>query len=141
MPLSQAPNPTSDIATSPKASELAPPCVLLIDIEPTTAALFDEWLRLDGLRVRLDAHDCAGQGVALILIELSFPRLDGARQLQLLGLAWPGVPVVALSPTFLPGVSANGEVARQLGAAAVLAAPVSRDSLRRTVAQTLGMQR
>jgi CheY-like chemotaxis protein len=113
--------------------------VLLIDIEPATAALFDEWLRLDGLCVRLDAHDCARQGVALILTELSFPRAGGERQLQGLRLAWPGVPIVVLSPTFLPGAAANGDVARQLGAAAVLAAPVSRDNLRGTVARALGM--
>jgi CheY-like chemotaxis protein len=141
MPQPPEPNPTSDIAAAPTARGAAPPCVLLIDIEPATSALFEEWLRQDGLRVRHDAHECAGQGVALILIELAFPRVDGARQLQLLGLAWPGVPVLVLSPTFLPGVAANGEVARQLGAAAVLAAPVSRDNLRSTVARALEIAR
>ncbi|MES2959568.1 MAG: hypothetical protein V4792_15360 [Pseudomonadota bacterium] len=111
-------------------------CVLLLNIEPATATLFDEWLAHDGLRVQREA--CTGEALALILIELPFPRQDGAQQLQRLAAAWPGVPVVALSPTFLPGVSPHGEVARQLGAAAVLAAPVSRVTLCAAVASLLG---
>ena len=115
---------------------VAAPNVLLLDIEPPTAALFDEWLRREGVRTQREARD--GESVALILLELAFPRRDGAQRLQRLAATWPGVPVLVLSPTFLPGVSAQGEVARQLGAAAVLAAPVARDTLRAAVAGLLG---
>lgn len=113
----------------------APPGVLLLDIEPTSAALFDEWLTRDGWRV-LRGTAGAG-GVGLIVIELAFPRQGGAQRLQQLQRRWPGVPVIVLSPTFLAGVSPQGEVARQLGAAAVLAAPVARETLRAAVAQVL----
>jgi CheY-like chemotaxis protein len=117
----------------------AAPAVLLLGIEPATAGLFDEWLTRDGLRVLQQARPRTGthERVALIVIDLAFPRRDGARQLHQLAQAWPGVPVLALSSTFLPGVAAQGEVARQLGAAAVLAAPVARDALRGAVAQLL----
>ncbi|WP_298824681.1 hypothetical protein [uncultured Piscinibacter sp.] len=44
------------------------------------------------------------------------------------------MPVVVLSPTLLPHVSPQGEVARALGAAAVLPSPLSRDLLCDTIA-------
>jgi DNA-binding NarL/FixJ family response regulator len=105
--------------------------VLLLDIEPPTAALFDEWLALDGRRIW---HGQAPAGaVDLIVTALAFPRQGGRQRLESLRHRWPGVAVVVLSPTFLVGVSPRGEVARQLGATAVLPAPVTRETLRATV--------
>ena len=91
--------------------------VLLQDIDPTMADLYEAWLSLDGLRAQ--RHAVAGEPIALILTDLPFPRQDGATRLRQLAQSWPDVPVLALSSTFLPGVAAQGEVARQLGAAAV----------------------
>ena len=79
----------------------------------------------------------AGEPLALILIDLPFPRQDGTQRLQQPAQAWPGVPVIALSSTFLPHVAAQGEVARQLGAAAVLPAPVAQGTLRAAVARLI----
>ncbi len=114
--------------------------VLLCDVEPATAALFAEWLAAEGLRADSDAS-AAEPPAALILIELPFPRQGGQQRLRELARAWPGVPVIVLSPTLLPGVAAQGGVARQLGATAVLAAPVARDTLRAAVAQALQRRR
>jgi CheY-like chemotaxis protein len=111
------------------------PAVLLRGIEPAMATLFDEWLTRDGLRVL--RHAAANERIGLILIDLPFPRQDGAQRLQQLAQAWPGVPVLALSSAFFAGVAAQGDVARQLGAAAVLAAPVARETLRAAVAKVL----
>jgi CheY-like chemotaxis protein len=111
------------------------PAVLLRGIEPEMAALFDEWLTRDRLRVLRQAD--ADERLSLILIDLPFPRQDGAPRLRQLAQAWPGVPVLVLSSTFLPGVAAQGDVAHQLGAAAVLASPVARDTLRAAVAKLL----
>ena len=121
--------------TSPRA--VATRRVLLCDIEPATAALFAEWLGAEGLRADSDAARPEPPAV-LILIELPFPRQGGQQRLRELAQAWPGVPAVVLSPTLLPGVSPQGEVARQLGAAAVLPVPVSREALRAAVAWVLG---
>ena len=114
------------------------PGVLLVDIEPALTGLLQEWLASDGLQVREAGVAHAHEPVALILIDLPYPRRDGTRRLQQLARAWPGVPVVVLSATVFAGVAAHGEVARQLGAAAVLATPVARATLRATVRALLG---
>jgi CheY-like chemotaxis protein len=108
--------------------------VLLCDVEPAMAALFNEWLGADGLCVDSDAAR-PQPPVALILIDLAYPRQGGRERLAQLQRDWPGVPVIVLSPTLLPGVAPQGEVARQLGAAAVLPAPVSAEALRAAVAR------
>lgn len=110
--------------------------VLLCDIEPAMVALLGEWLAGDGLRADADVL-AAEPPAVLIVIELPFPRQGGRERLQQLQRAWPGVPVIVLSPTLLPGVLPQGDVARQLGAAAVLPAPVSRQALRAAVARLL----
>jgi CheY-like chemotaxis protein len=121
------------------AAAAAAPLVLLQDIEPAMADLIEDWLTQDGHRVQ--RHAARGQAVALILVDIPFPRLHGAAKMRHLARVWPGVPALVLSSTFLPGVAARGEVARQLCAAAVLAAPVTRDALRRVIAPWLGRQR
>lgn len=126
-------DPTHARGASPPATHQDPAAlgVLLLDIEPSTAVLFDEWLARDGWRIW---QERAPAGVVrLIVIELAFPRQGGRQRLAQLHGLWPGVPVVVLSPTFLVGVAPRGEVARQLGAAAVLPAPVTRETLRATV--------
>lgn len=119
----------------PTGLALSPPGVLLLDMEPAMAGLLDEWLVREGWRVQHDAARAAGIG--LIVIDLPYPRQDGAARVRQLQRAWPGVPVVVLSSTFLPGVPVHGEVALKLGAAAVLASPVARETLSRVVAQLL----
>jgi CheY-like chemotaxis protein len=106
--------------------------VLLLDIEPAMAELFAEWLAADGLAADTDAALAVPPAV-LILIDLPYPRQGGRERLAHLRATWPGVPIVVLSPTLLPGVSPQGEVARALGAAAVLSSPVSREALRGAV--------
>lgn len=125
--------PTAADASAPCRASPLPRHALLIDVEPATAELFAHWLAPDGWQM-LSAATPADR-VALIVIELAFPRQSDRQRLLDLAQAWPGVPVIVLSPTLLPGVSPQGEVARQLGAAAVLSAPVSADALRAAVAR------
>ena len=120
--------------------EPLPPRILLVDIEPAMAALFVEWLAADGLMADSDMTRTEPPA-ALILIDLPFPRQRGREPLERLQRTWPGVPVAVLSPTLLPGVSPQGEVARALGAAAVLPSPVSRESLRAAIFGLLKVQR
>lgn len=106
------------------------PRVLLVDIEPALAGLLAEWLQQAGIGVRAargadaNALPCRAE---LLVIDIAFPRRGPTPRLQALALAWPGTPILALSATFFAGVAARGEVARRLGAAAVLATPVARE--------------
>ena len=43
---------------------------------------------------------------ALAIVDVAFPRQDGAERLQALARAVPGMPLLALSPTFFAGVAA-----------------------------------
>ena len=108
-----------------------PPRVLLIDIEPALGALVAEWLAERGLAtVAANAESPERHApAALAVVDVAFPRQDGARRLQALARSLPGTPVLALSPTFHAGVAANGSVAQRLGVAEVLATPVRRDDL------------
>lgn len=114
------------------------PRILLLDIEPAMAALLVEWLAAEGVAADSNAGR-ADPAATLILIELPFPRQGGRERLARLAEAWPGVPVIVLSPTFLPGVPPQGEVARQLGAAAVLPSPLSRQRLCGTIVRLLNV--
>lgn len=101
---------------------------MLADIDPVFEPLISQWLRDEGLQVLADTPVPA-QRVDLLLVDLPFPRQGASPRLQALGRAHPGTPVLALSPTLLPGVPPRGDVARQLGVAAVLSMPVTREGL------------
>ena len=139
-----------DDPDSSSAACAAPPgvgraaVVLLIDLEPALAALLGEWLAGTGVQTRaLRAADVPGLNAAvdLIVVDIPFPRQGASPALQQLARARPGTPILALSSTFFTGVAAGGEVARQLGVAAVLAAPVGREAWLAAVARLLEPRR
>lgn len=115
-------------AASLPEADAARRSVLLADLEPALQALLQTWLGEIGLR-GAPADAVAPVAPALLLIGLPYPRQGSTARLRELARAWPGVPVIALSPTLLAGVAARGDVARQLGVQAVLATPVARDAL------------
>jgi CheY-like chemotaxis protein len=126
-------------APSPShASPATRPCILLAQIEEAVAALVEEWLHADGYRVRRSGGEPGESPADLVLLELPFPRHGQTERLRRLAEAMPGVPVLALSPTFLPGIDTHGPVAQQLGVAAVLPAPLRRDALLAAVGRLLG---
>jgi hypothetical protein len=108
---------------------------LLIDVEPATTGLIELWLGADGWLLRSDARP--GDAVDLVVVELAFPRRADRQRIRTLCEVWPDAPVIVLSPTFFADVPAQGDVARQLGVAAVLATPLSHEALRSTVARLL----
>lgn len=123
-----------DAATSAEA-----PAVLLVDLEPSVAALFAEWLAEAGLRAVIGTPGTAGSAAAAVaVLDLPFPRQGGRERVAQLAGALPGRPVVALSPTFHAGIASRGEVARQLGVHGVVAAPARRDALLHAVRAALG---
>jgi DNA-binding response OmpR family regulator len=125
---------------------LRPPVVWLAGLEAELAALLAEWLAEVGI-VALVAGGSAErepawpQRVDLVVVDIPFPRLGAAAQLQGLALAWPQAPVLALSGTFFASVAARGAVARELGVAGVMAKPVSREAWLCEVQRLLEQQR
>ena len=105
--------------------------VLLLDLEPALGALLGEWLAEHGIATVAASADSPHRLVpaALAVVDVAFPRQDGARRLQALARSLPAMPVLALSPTFFAGVAASGSVAQRLGVAEVLPTPVRRDDL------------
>lgn len=103
------------------------PCVLVLDADRATFGLVSEWLAADGWRVSETAQP--GVAPALVLVDVPFPRHDGAQHLGRIAQAHPGAPLIALSPTFFGSVLCTGDCADALGVAGVLPKPVSREAL------------
>ncbi len=125
---------TSEPAGSEVASAIAAAeeraLALLVDVEPSLAALIAEWLAEIGVDACSDGAPPPGErAVALVVVDVPYPRREGARRLGAIAAALPDAPILALSPTFFAGVATSGSVARDLGAAGVLATPVRRDAL------------
>lgn len=110
-----------------ETSQRGMPCVLVLDADRATFGLVSEWLAADGWRVSDSA--ASGEAPALVLVDVPFPRHDGAQHLQRIAEALPGVPLIALSPTFFGSVLCTGDCADALGVAGVLPKPVSREAL------------
>lgn len=124
----------ADPATGP-----VPSTVLAIDLDPAIAELVALWLAAEGWRCR--RHPVPGESVSLILIEVAFPRTGECDRLKAAAVLWPGVPVILLSPTFFHEVPMRGELAHELGVAAVLATPLAQAEFLAAVRGVVGRAR
>jgi DNA-binding response OmpR family regulator len=105
--------------------EAQAPRALILDADPALLGLLEEWLLGEGCTL---AQNGAGRP-DFIVVDVPFPRDAGLETLQRTALDYPGVPLLVLSSGFFPGIDCNGAVARSLGAAAVLAKPLARETL------------
>ena len=105
----------------------------LLDHEPPWDALLQEWLLEAGFELAVDG----GRAPHLLLVGLSFPRRADRPPLERARAAWPGVPVLALSPTLLADVAADGELARRLQVQGLIALPTRRERLLAMVGRAL----
>lgn len=115
------------------------PRVLVVDADPATQSLLEEWLTENGCQVQSRrsednarpaqcCQDSPVNGFDLALVDVPFPR-QGLAQLERVALAHPGTPIVAMSSTFFASVECTGAVARMLGVAGVLPKPLRREAL------------
>lgn len=112
----------------------------MVDADPATQSLLEEWLTEHGCQVQSrrsednarPAHDSRQDppvnGFDLALVDVPFPR-QGMAQLERVAHAHPGTPIVAMSSTFFASVACTGAVARMLGVAGVLPKPLRREAL------------
>ena len=104
--------------------------VLVADADCALYGLLEEWLAGEGFELSgaCAPDEPARDGYDLIVVDVPFPR-EGVEMLRRLGREHPGTPIVALSAAFFPSVEASGALARELGVAAVLPKPVTREAL------------
>ena len=105
--------------------------ILVVDADPALLGLLEEWLAAPDLSLMAERPetDGADERSDVVIVDVPFPRRDGADVLRRVAARNPGVPVLALSSSFFSGVDANGAVARALGVAGVLPKPLTRHAL------------
>jgi DNA-binding response OmpR family regulator len=94
-------------------------------------ALLSEWLSGAGYIVRDSArtHDREMPRADLVIVSISGPKREIDLLMRSVRSVYPGAPIVALSSQARLGLSSNGGLARELGAARVMAKPLTRQEL------------
>ena len=105
-----------------------------------TRGLLQEWLAAAGYRVRVvDArHAACDAPCDLVIVSVYMPKQAGARCVQAIQAAHPGTPMLAISGQFLPGLAATGATAQMLRVERVVAKPLNRCELLRSVRAIIG---
>lgn len=126
----QSPQPS----LSPPVTATAP-CVLVVDADPATLGLLQEWLGAAGLCV-FEEHAGATGGERdathrfdLAIIDVPFPREGGLQALQHVAREHPSTPILVMSSTFFSNIGCSGPCAKALGVAGCLPKPVPRETL------------
>jgi DNA-binding response OmpR family regulator len=119
--------------------------VVIYEENDLMRGLLEEWLSEAGYRVHAAAsHDLYGGRRAdagpadLIIVSVSMPKHSGAQLVCEIQAKHPGLPLIAISGQFLPGLSANGAIAHGLGVQQVIAKPLTRGDLLGAVRAIIG---
>jgi DNA-binding NtrC family response regulator len=104
--------------------------IVIFEEDPLMRALLQEWLCSAGYHVPDTPPDKEIPGRAdLVIASISSPKHAGACLLQEIQASYPGTPLIALSGQFRGGLSCAGTTAQSLGAAQIIAKPLTRDTL------------
>jgi DNA-binding response OmpR family regulator len=115
------------------------PAIAIYEEDRLMRALLQEWLRSAGYPVRDMSRGTEIPGYAnLVIVSISCPKHAGAQLLREIKAAHPGIPLIALSGQFRGGLSSAGTTAQSLGAALVIAKPLTRDTLLAAVHAMIG---
>jgi DNA-binding NtrC family response regulator len=104
--------------------------IVILEEDPLMRALLQEWLCGAGYHVpdTLPCKEIPAQA-DLVIASISSPKHAGACLLQEIQASYPGTPLIALSGQFRGGLSSAGTTAHSLGAARIIAKPLTRDTL------------
>jgi DNA-binding response OmpR family regulator len=126
------------------------PVIFLIEEDVLLRSLLVEWLTAEGYRVDVGrsvdtgAADAATSAtsdlskVELLIVDVFMPRGHGIERLRSARLAHPGVPVIAISGQFSPGIGAAGAAAAALNVDRVVAKPFEREVMLDAVRSLIG---
>lgn len=106
---------------------------LVVDADRALVDLLDEWLGTLGIEVIHEdlagADPALGENYDMAIVDVPFPRHDGAGRIASVMKEHPATPILAVSAAFFPCVASCGAVARELGVACVLPKPLAREAL------------
>jgi DNA-binding response OmpR family regulator len=122
--------------TAPQATS---PLIHIIGADRATYDLLSEWLTSAGFAVaNAGGTDPAVSGPAVLaIIDVPFTRHGGHELVQRVAAQYPGVRMLALSPTLFSNVRCGGNCARALGVDGVLPKPIAREAMIATVRNLL----
>jgi len=114
--------------------------IAIFEHDALMRALMTEWLTAEGYAVTGASGDeaPAPSSVGAVVVDVFMPRQRGADQVRAARAAYPGVPIVAISGQFRPGVRCEGSTAGALGADRVVAKPFDRQTLLHAVCSLIG---
>lgn len=125
------PRPLRRTRRVPAGATRPAPRVLVVDADATLLALWGEWLSAAGCMVTTAtavAEVCAAR-YDLAIVDVPCPRQDGAARVAAIANGHPGMPIIAVSGSFLPAVRGHCNVARAMGASLALPKPLFRGEL------------
>jgi DNA-binding response OmpR family regulator len=105
--------------------------IVIIEEDDLMRGLLMEWLTGAGYAVHKGGRRGApaGQGADLVIVDLYMPRQAGVDVVRAAQQAHPGIPVIAISAQFRPGLDGSWWAARALGVRKLIGKPFSREDL------------
>jgi DNA-binding NtrC family response regulator len=114
--------------------------IVVYEEDDLMRGLLEEWLKSAGYHVC--THPTHGVpptgGAALVIASITMPKHAGVRRVGDITAKYPRTPLIAISAQFRAGLAAAGTTAQTLGAAQVIAKPLTRDALLRAVTAIIG---
>jgi DNA-binding response OmpR family regulator len=105
--------------------------IVIYEEDQQTRALLEEWLGDAGYHVHI-GNRCSPQadaGCDLVIVSVYMPKLAGVDCVREVRDAHPGIPLLAVSGQFRPGLAADGAAAQRLRVHEVIAKPLMRREL------------
>jgi len=114
--------------------------IVIYEEDQLTRNLLREWLGEAGYRVRSGTlrEAQSARPADLVIASIYMPKQAGSRWVSDIRAAHPGVPLIAISGQFRPGLRAAGETAQSLGVQQVMAKPLVRVDLLSAVRDMIG---